>query len=105
MNDKAIHRRLASLPGVQAAVTSAAEGLQRDAQAVFQAHDRPGGHELGIDKRGLDRFVYLEGPAPLSVEFGHFTRTPKNPTDAWMPTWVQGLRMFDKAVNRARTGR
>lgn len=102
---KKLNKRLANLPGVQAAVHSAAESLLADVSAEFESHDRPGGHQVGMEKHGIDRFVYLEGPAPLALEFGHFTREPANPSPDWTPTWVPGLHLFDKAVDRARSRR
>lgn len=93
-----MHKRLAMLPGVQAAVKKNGDLVEERAKTLFAQHDRPGGHRIGSRKRGPDRLVYLAGPAPMSVEYGHFTRQPANPSDDWSPTYVHGLHIMGRAA-------
>ena len=95
---KRTHKRLATMPGVQAAVKKNADAVEERANTLFAQHDRPGGHRIGSRKRGPDRLVYLTGPAPLSIEYGHFTRQPANPADDWVPTRVEGLHIMGRAA-------
>ena len=34
-----------------------------------------GAHHIATRRGAVDRYVQLEGPAPLSIEAGHYTRT------------------------------
>ena len=81
---------LARLPGVQAAVSDVQDRIYRRARANFASHDRPGGHRIknGRPNR-YDRAVYLVGPAPASVEFGHFTVSGDG--------YVEGLHVLGRA--------
>lgn len=83
-------RDVAQLPGVQAAVAQVAARVEAKAQGNFAKHDRPGGHRIGMKKRSVDYEVYLEGPAPGAVEFGHITRNGSK--------WVPGIHVLGKAV-------
>ena len=97
-SDKRTRARLARLPGVQAAVKKNGDLVEERAKTLFAQHDRPGGHRIGSRKRGTDRLVFLSGPAPMSVEYGHFTRAPANPADDWTPTRVEGLHIMGRAA-------
>lgn len=81
---------LAGLPSVQAAVSDVQAGIYARARANFASHDRPRGHRVtkGRPNR-FDRAVYLQGPAPMSVEFGHFTPSGDK--------YVEGLHILGKA--------
>lgn len=85
-----IEAYLAGLPSVQAAVKGVQGDVYAKARANFASHDRPGGHRVtkGRPNR-FDRAVYLVGPAPMSVEFGHFT--PKG------TKYVEGLHVLGRA--------
>lgn len=87
-----LERWLASRPGVQAAVDDVADRVYSNARADFAKHDRPGGHRIkkGPPPNRLDRAVYLTGPAPLSVEFGHFTPSGDK--------YVEGLHIMGRAA-------
>lgn len=95
---KRTHKMLATMPGVQAAVKKNADEVEARAKTLFAQHDRPGGHRIGSRKRGPDRLVYLSGPSPLSLEYGHFTRQPTNPANDWTPTRVEGLHIMGRAA-------
>lgn len=82
-------RQVASLKGVRGAVRTRGQAVKATAQANFAAHNRPGGHQVGGRSTGLNYEVYLEGPAPGAVEFGHFT-----PSGA---KWVEGIHVLGKA--------
>lgn len=97
-SDKRMHKKLAMMPSVQAAVKANGDAVEGRAKALFAAHDRPGGHRIRSRKRGPDRLVYMSGPAPLSVEYGHFTATPASPDADWSPTYVEGLHIMGKAA-------
>lgn len=83
-------RDLAKLPGVQAAVKSLGEDIKGRAQSAFASHNRPKGHRIGAKHSGVDSIVYLEGPAPGALEFGHFT--------ARGDKWVPGIHVLGKAA-------
>ncbi|WP_346007463.1 DUF5403 family protein [Janibacter terrae] len=98
VSDKRMHKTLAMMPGVQAAVKENADTVEERAKTLFAQHDRPGGHRIRSRKRGPDRLVYLTGPAPLSLELGHFTRAPASPSGDWTPTRVEGLHIMGRAA-------
>lgn len=100
MSDKAFLRKLSLLPSVQAAVVGERDVIARRARQIFAAHDRPGGHRITTSTRRPDAFVWLTGPAPRSLEFGHFTPTPADPGDDWVPGWVPGLHILSRAARR-----
>lgn len=83
-------RELAKLPGVQAAVAQTALGIHAKAKGTFAKHDNPGGHSIGKKKHAINYSVYLEGPAPGAVEFGHFTKDGSK--------WVPGIHALGKAT-------
>lgn len=85
-----IEAYLAGLPSVQAAVSDVQGRIYTRASANFAKHNRPGGHRVtkGRPNR-FDRAVYLVGPAPMSVEFGHFTPSGN--------TYVEGLHVLGRA--------
>lgn len=94
-----IEARLAHMPEVRAAVLLERDKLAAAAKALFAAHDNPGGHEINTDDPDIgfskvDGFVNLEGPAPLAVEFGHWT-----PHHA---QFVDGLHILGRTVASAR---
>lgn len=83
---------VAHLPAVRLALRAEADVVYADAVAIFAEHNRPGGHQLKRVNGRLDAFVVLEGPAPLSVEFG---RGPDHlGNDA-----MEGLHILGRAAN------
>lgn len=89
--DKRFNARLARLPSVQSAVRSERDVIARRAEASFASHDRPGGHRITTENDAPDALVWLEGPAPRALEFGHVTRNGK---------WVGGLGILSRAARR-----
>lgn len=69
---------VAHLDGVHLAVIAERDVLAARARAKFASHDNPGGHEITTQDDKVDALVSLEGPAPLSVEYGHGAYTTKS---------------------------
>lgn len=89
--------KVAHLPEIHKAVLLVRDKVAAVAEGLFAAHDNPGGHEINTKDHGfgdLDGFVNLDGPAPLSVEFGHWTPDHKK--------HVEGLHILGRAVASAR---
>ncbi|MGO1562614.1 MAG: DUF5403 family protein [Actinomycetaceae bacterium] len=90
--DNAFNAQLVRLPGVQAAVRGERDEIARRARSLFAAHDRPGGHRITTSTSPPDASVWLEGPAPRAVEFGHFTPSGDK--------YVDGLHILARAARR-----
>lgn len=89
-----IRGQLARLPQVRAAVLAKTAEIGVTAETLFAAHDHPGGHSIEVEHGHTDGFVSLIGPAPLSVEFGHFTRhSNEHPRK-----FVKGLHILARAA-------
>ena len=84
---------VAHMPEVKAAVRLERDKLAARAAGLFASHDNPGGHHLTKENGSTDALVSLEGPAPLSVEFGHWTPDHK--------THVAGLHILGRAIGAA----
>ena len=84
---------VAHMPEVVAAIHAERDKFAQIAEGIFASHDNPGGHKITTTDGTLDAFVNLEGPAPLSVELGHWTpgRT----------SFVEGLHIFGRAIGVA----
>jgi hypothetical protein len=95
--DPKIASTVAHMAGVKAAVTVERDKLAAVAEGLFASHDNPGGHSITTsephDFASLDAFVNLEGPAPLSVEFGHWTPDHKQ--------HVEGLHILGRTIAQA----
>lgn len=91
----AVNSYIAHLRGVRKAVADEGREIQQRAQALFKMHDHPGGHRIVGVKADTDYHVILEGPAPLSVEFGReaFTRADGVHVGA-----MQGLHILGRAA-------
>lgn len=87
-----INAQVAHMPVVRAAVHKARDDLAAAARAEFASHDRPGGHEITTQDDELDALVSIEGPAPLSMEFGHWSGEGAG------RRYVEGLHIFGKAL-------
>ncbi len=86
-----LERYLAGLPGVQAAVEDVADAVYDRARTDFAAHNRPRGHKIIKRRSGpFDRAIFLDGPAPWALEFGHFT--PKG------EKFVNGIHVIGRAA-------
>lgn len=74
-NEKTINRIVSHVDGVVATVADEAKDVGDKAKArMAAARDNTNrtNHEVDVTHGDVDSFVNLEGPAPLSVEFGHF---------------------------------
>lgn len=91
-SDKAFNRQLATLPSVRRAVRGERDEIAVRARSLFAAHDRPGGHRITTSNGAVDAHVWLEGPAPRAVEFGHFTPSGEK--------YVDGLHILARAARR-----
>lgn len=90
--DAAFNKRLANLPSVQDAVLDERDQIARRAKTLFAQHDRPGGHKITTSRKRPDASVWLEGPAPVAVELGHFTPDGSK--------FVDGLHIIGRAARR-----
>lgn len=91
--DPKIADTVAHMAGVKAAVLLERDKLAAAAEGLFASHDHPGRHEITTEDGRTDALVSLEGPAPLSVEFGHWTPGHKR--------HVEGLHILGRAVAAA----
>lgn len=87
-----IGRIMARDKGVRAAVRAKRDEIAAAADGFFAEHDNPGGHKITKTNGRVDAFVNLDGPAPLSVEFGHWQDTKEG------PEFVEGLHILTRAV-------
>lgn len=83
--------------GVREGVRTERDKLAAITDGLFASHDHPGGHRVTQQDGRTDAFVSLEGPAPLSVEFGHWTDA-KKPSDR---RFVDGLHVLTRAIAQA----
>jgi len=96
--DPKVAENVAHLPEIHAAVLLERDKLAVVAEGLFASHDNPGGHEINTKDHAtafgdLDGFVNLEGPAALSVEFGHWTPNHKK--------HVAGLHILGRTIASA----
>lgn len=68
------------------------------AQVLLAAHRKTGEHEITTTHGDVDAFVNLEGPAVLSVEFGHLV---KGKYERAVPKKVPGLYIITGAAGLA----
>lgn len=97
---KGVGVKIAKLPGVQPTLDTAADVILARAEALATARVDTGSYlkSLGTRKirgeRGvMDREVYADDPAALSIEFGHLAEKKKG-----APTWVPGQRILLNAL-------
>ena len=81
--------------GVRTAVRAERDRIAATAEGFFASHDNPGGHKITTSNGRVDAFVSLDGPAPLSVEFGHWQKTKGG------REFVEGLHVLGRAVASA----
>lgn len=81
---------VAHLPEVGDELDSVARRIESSARTRLAQHRDSGAHKIVVARGKLDRYVILEGPAAVSIEFGFLHRTKK--------TYVQGLRILRRAV-------
>jgi hypothetical protein len=95
---KGMEGKIARLPVVQAAVVDAGIEIEYKAKRNLAAtrdegrHHIEGGRALNEKYGSLDYWVALVGPAPKSVEFGHFIHNA-----AW-PRYVVGQYILFRAA-------
>lgn len=106
--DPNIAKTVAHMEGVREAVMAERDRIAARAEALFAPHDNPGGHEITKTDpvgTGIDALVNLEGPAPLSVEFGHWTKPAKGARatrhGGEETTFVEGLHILGRAIGQA----
>lgn len=93
--DPRIASLVAHMPEVTAAVRLERDKVAAIAQALFASHDNPGGHEIGTHNSGPDALIDIDGPAPLSMEYGHWQKTKHGRVH------VEGLHIFGRAIAQA----
>lgn len=77
---KTINKKLARDGKVQATLERAANKIGRLAEADLAAHRDTGAHSIKVIRQKnvkyghIDWYVVMDGPAPVSVEFGHWDR-------------------------------
>lgn len=91
--DPKIAAKVAHLPSVRAEVRAERDRIATRARSFFAGHDRPGGHKITTQDDELDAMVSLEGPAPLALEFGHWTPDHKR--------FVDGIHVLGRAIGQA----
>lgn len=96
--DKRVNRIVSHLPGVRAAVADAALDIGVEAEARLLSHrdyTNATNHQIEVEQGRVDSYVYLTGPAPMSVEFGHWVEGKYKP---FAPTYVPGLYIISQAA-------
>lgn len=88
--DPDIAAKVAKLPEVHLEIVALRDRMAAIAEADFASHDHPGRHELTKQDERIDALLSLDGPAPMSVEFGHWSRGHKK--------YVEGLHIIGKAA-------
>lgn len=88
-------KNLAKFDEVQDMLESHAKKLASAASADLATHRDTGahqvkyvGHQSTTEYGHIDHYVIMDGPAPISVEFGHRTTNGK---------WVSGLYILTRA--------
>lgn len=92
--DPKIASKVARLPGVHAGVVRVRDRLAELMESEFASHDRPGGHEITKQDEEIDALVSIDGPAPLSMEFGHWSGKGEN------RRYVEGLHIISRSVTK-----
>lgn len=88
-------KHLAKDDKVQARLRAHAQKIAAKARGILAAHRDTGSHSINYeghtsDKYGhIDHYVVMEGPAPISVEFGHRAENGR---------WVMGLYILTIAA-------
>jgi len=101
-SDKAIHTIVSHIDGVVDSVSDEAKDIGRRAEARLARHrdlTNKTNHTVSVTHGAVDSFANLEGPAPLSVEFGHWydNKDEENP----VRKYVHGLYILTGAAGLA----
>lgn len=91
-----MNKQLAKLGPVQDALKSHAESIANKARMLLAQHRKTGAHHINYEGHRssapfghIDHYVVMDGPAPISVEYGHHTKHGK---------WVHGLYIMTRAM-------
>lgn len=85
---------------VQQGMSVVAGKMHRNASASLAAHRKTGSHTIKFENQTntkyghIDHYVVMEGPAAVSVEYGHWSASHKR--------YVQGLYIMTNALISAR---
>lgn len=94
------NEHVAHMRGVKKAVHDQGREIQSRAEALFAAHDNPGGHEIVGEKQDTDYIVSLvatlPGDNPLAVEYG---RGPVSYDDGRSVGPAEGLHILGRAAD------
>lgn len=85
---------VAHMKPVRAVVRLEADDIGIRAEGLFAEHNRPGGHEIKVEHGRVDSEVVMTGPAPLSVEYGHFQGSGR----LGVRRFVEGLHILGRAA-------
>ena len=95
-SEKALNEVVSHLEGVRDEVHDHAKDVGHTAQGRMSGHHRSGEHEVTVTRGEVDSFVNLVGPAPESVEFGHWVKGKFEKKDE--PKYVPGLYIITGAA-------
>lgn len=70
-----VDSRMARVPAVSAELDRHQSAIAQRARSNLAGVRDSGAHHIATRRGSVDRYVQLEGPAALSVEAGHYTRT------------------------------
>lgn len=97
IGDQAMNRVVSHLPDCKDACAHKADEIKGIAEGRLAAHRKTGSHQVSVSHGDVDSFVNLDGPAVLSVEFGHWVKgkyersTPKKVPGLYIITGAAGL--------------
>ena len=96
VTERDLNKHLSQDDKVQKALRARAKKMERVGKALLAAHRDTGahsvkyeGHRSSVQFGHIDHYVVLDGPAPISVEFGHRTKNGR---------WVHGLYIMTRAM-------
>lgn len=94
-----VNAYLAHMGGVKKSVHDEGRDVKKRADALFKAHDNPGGHRITGERQDTDYIVSLEGTGPgdnpLAVEYG---RGPVEYDDGRKVGPAEGLHILSRAA-------
>lgn len=89
-------KHLAQDGKVQKALIDRGKKMARVGKALLAMHRKTGAHDVKYEGHRstvafghIDHYVIMDGPAPISVEFGHHAENGR---------WVQGLYVLTRAM-------
>lgn len=99
ISQKAMNHVVSHTPEARGAVRAEAGVVAGRAEGRLAAHRKTGKHRVTETHGDVDSFVNLEGPAVLSVEFGHMVKGKFE--DPEHPKKVPGLYIITGAAGLA----